>query len=160
MSSPRTLCLGFTACWALLGAGACASTFAISTIPAPLPDGRPIPALLLVLDGLLALAMVPLCLLVPVPLLLVGRRYLRDSAQVAPKWRRAWTVAASAGIGVEALFAVRLARSFRAAQAGFAGLGQPSWHALAFSIGFLVAGAAMSLVLIGARQPRAAPHPG
>jgi len=159
LSSPGRLCLGLTACWALLGAGACASTFVISTIPAPLPDGRSIPALLFVTEELLALAMVPLCLLVPVPLLVVGRSYLRDSARAAPPWVRAWAVAVSAGIGVEALFVVRLAHFFGAAETSFADLGQPSWHALAFSIGFLAAGAAMCLVLASARRAAGPPRP-
>jgi hypothetical protein len=149
-ASPGRLCLGFTACWALLGAGACASTFVISTIPAPLPDGRSVPAPLLITEALLALEMVPLCVLVP--LLIVGRGYLRHPARAAAPWVKAWTVAASAGIGVEALFIIRLAHLFWVPGARFANLGQPSWHALAFAIGFLIAGAAMSFALIGARR--------
>jgi hypothetical protein len=65
----------------------------------------------------------------------------------------AWTVAASACVGLEALFLVRLVHLLLTLQTDFPNLPQPSWHALSFSIGFLVVGAAMTYLLVSARQP-------
>lgn len=148
----RMFCLGLAAGWALLGAAACATTFAISTIPGPLPDGRSISFVLEAAEALLAVAMVPLCMLIPVPLLIAGRKYLRRSAHARQRWVTAWTAAASACIGIEVLFLSRLAFLVGAMATGFPNLPQPSWHALAFAIGFLIVGAAMTYILISPRR--------
>jgi len=60
---------------------------------------------------------------------------------------KAWTVAASAGIAVESLFIWRVIHFVGTA---YSNLPVPSWHALAFAIAYIVVGAAMALVLIGA----------
>lgn len=148
----RRFCLCLAAGWALLGAAACATTFVISTIPGPLPDGRSIPFVLAAAEALLAVAMVPLCMLIPVPLLIAGRNYLRRSAHAAQRWVTAWTAAAAACIGIEVLFLSRLASLFGAMATGFPNLPHPSWHALAFAAGFLIAGAAMTYILIKPRR--------
>lgn len=148
-------CLKLTAGWALLGGGACATTFAISTIPAPLPDGRQISLILGALEVLLAIVMVPLCALIPIPLLVAGRRYLSRSAHATRQRIAAWSLVASACVAVEALFLFRLVHLLCEAGTGLANLPHPSWHAFAFSIGFLAVGASMTYVLIGARKSAA-----
>jgi hypothetical protein len=96
--------------------------------------------------------MLPLCALIPVPLLIAGRRHLRRSL-AGSRRVAAWTAIASVGIAVETLFWVRLVRLV-GSSVDFRFLpDHPSWHALAFSAGFLSVGAAMAGVLLGA--PRA-----
>lgn len=151
---PRRFCLSLAVGWGLLGAAACANTFVISTIPAPLPDGRSIPFALQAAEALLALTMVPLCLLIPVPLLIAGRNYLRRSVPATRRWVTAWSAVAAACAGIEALFLFRLALFFGSAGPG---LPHPSWHALAFAIGFLAVGTAMTYVLINAGRTAARP---
>ena len=145
----RKLCLVLAAGWALFGAAACAATFAVSTIPATVPDGRVIPAWPWLAALLLGVAMLPTCALIPVPLLAAGLAHLRRVADAGQRWAAAWTAAASMAVAVEVLFVVRLVRNL---SVSYANLAQPSWHALAFSIGFALAGAAMIAVLIGATR--------
>ena len=146
----RNLCLGLATGWALLGAAACAVTFGVSTIPAPAPDGRAIPLWLELVEAVLAVCMLPACTLIPVPLLAAGRTHLHRVAGAGQRSAAAWTAVASIGIALEALFWVRLVHLFRTS---YSNLPQPSWHALDFSIGFAIVGAAMIGVLIGATRP-------
>jgi hypothetical protein len=86
-----------------VGAGVCA--IAYSLIAAPRLSGVP-DFVLLVLELALAVAglcSLPLCTLIPVPLLIAGRRHLRRSL-AGPRRVAAWTAIASAGIAVEVLF--------------------------------------------------------
>jgi hypothetical protein len=136
----------FTAGWAVLGCAACLTTFAISTIPALTPLGSNIPQWLEDAEGLLVVTMVPVCVLIPVPLLISGRRLLGRRISAGKPWVTAWTVAASAGVFIESLFVWRLILIVVTAS----NLPTPSWHALAFAIAYLVVGTAMALVLVGA----------
>jgi hypothetical protein len=129
--------------WAMLGSAACLTTFAISVIPAPVPDGRDIPFWLLACEALLAIIMVPACVLIPLPLLATVRRQLRRM-QVPANWVTAWTITASAAVAVEGLFAWRLTGMLTTPYYNLPG---PSWHALYFGIAFLAAGLAMIAVL-------------
>lgn len=138
--------------WALLGAAACGTTFAISTIPAPVPDGRSIPLVVWAAQGLLALAMVPGCAVLPAPLLIAGRNYLRHSAHARQRWVTAWTVAGALSVAVESLFLWRLLDLLFGFSHSYWNLPEPSWHAFAFFVAFLIAGAAMACVLICARR--------
>ncbi len=132
--------------WALLGSAACLTTFAISTIPAPLPEGRDIPTWLEGAELLLAIAMIPACALIPVPLLAFARRLRRGPVRVSRSWVAAWVVVTSSGAAVEGLFVWRLVRFIAAP---FANLPAPSWHALYFGMGYLLTGTAMMLTLAG-----------
>jgi hypothetical protein len=98
--------------------------------------------------------MLPLCTLIPVPLLVAGRRYLRRSLAGTPRVA-AWTAVASAGIAVEVLFWLWLGFSH---VGRFPLLPDPSWHALDFSVGFLIVGAAMAGVLLGVPSPGTLGH--
>jgi hypothetical protein len=130
--------------WTLLASAACLTTFAISTIPAPMPDGRNIPFWLEAVEALLAVTMIPACVLIPAPLLATVRRLLRSRLHVDPKWVTAWTTAGSFGVVIEGLFVWRLVRNL---STPFANLPVPSWHAFYFGIGFLVVGAGMTVAL-------------
>jgi hypothetical protein len=143
------LCLGLIAGWALLGATACAVTFAISTIPAQVGFGRTIPLPLDIIEAALALGMLPLCTVGPVGLLVTGWAYLRHSAHEGARWVIAWTAVASTSLAIEALFWSRLMHMLGTR---YANLPHPSWHALDFVVGYLVIGTAMAFVLIGARR--------
>jgi hypothetical protein len=123
-----------------------------SAIPAPFPDGRQIPFWLDIATLLLACCMLPACTLIPVPLLVAGRRCVRLTARAGSRWAAAWTGAASAGIAVETLFLVRFIGLIRAFGSGFPNLPEPSWNALDFSIAFMIAGGAMMVVLFGATR--------
>jgi hypothetical protein len=136
-----------TLAWALLAVAACVTTFAISTIPAPTPDGRDIPLWLECCEALLAITMIPACALIPVPLLIYVRRLLRRRIRVSHGWVAAWNIAGSAGVTIEGIFMWRLVRNLTTP---FANLPVPSWHALFFGIGYIVVGTAMTLVLAGA----------
>jgi hypothetical protein len=155
---PGKLWVGLAAVWALLGAGLRAVAFANSLIAAPWLSGVP-NFVLLVLELALAvvgLCMLPLCTLIPVPLLIAGRRHLRRSL-AGPRRVAAWTAIASAGIAVEVLFWVRLVRLV-GSSVDFRFLPDyPSWHALDFSAGFLIVGAAMAGVLLSAPSPQPQP---
>ena len=93
--------------------------------------------------------MLPVCTLLPVPLMVTGYTYLLRSARAARRWRSAWIAAAGASIAVEAVFWFRLGNLFLS---GGPGLGYMDWHALGFSASFLVAGGMMAFVLIGATR--------
>ena len=153
----RKSCLGLAAGWSLLGAGLCAVTFAISLVPetGSYPNYiQSVPFGLNAAEAVLEACMLPLCTLIPVPLLIAGRRYLRSS--LAGKRRvTAWTTAASAGIAVEALFWLRLCHFV----AGSRWLSDPSWHALELTAGFLIAGATMTGILLGIPSPPSRPVP-
>jgi hypothetical protein len=141
--------LGLTLAWALLGAAACLTTFAISTIPipAPWPDGRDIPFWLECCEAVLAIAMIPACAMAPVPLLISVRRLLRRQIRASRNWISAWTITASTAVAIEGLFVWRLARNLFTP---YADVPDPSWHALYFGVGYLAVGIAMALALAGA----------
>jgi len=139
-------CLSVAAGWALLGATACALTFAISNIPAPVPDGRSIPGGLYLGEIVLAAFMLPLCAIIPAPLLVAGCIHLRRARASLP-WTSAWAAAAAVGLGTEARFLVRFAHML---STPFYNLPQPSWHALDFAIAFTAAGVVMASALISA----------
>jgi hypothetical protein len=156
-------CLFLTALWSVLGAAACGCYFAVSNLPASQLDGI-LPAPLEDLDLLIAVVMLPVCLVLPA----AGRRYLRTAASaVAPaghdsiaagasarvRWMTAWTGAVLASSVVEAYFILRLYWHLRAGT----GITGTSSHALEFSIAFLVTGAAMTGVLIIATAWRPRP---
>ena len=136
-----------TLAWALLASAACLTTFAISTIAAPMPDGRTIPVWLECGEALLGVTMIPVCALIPVPLLLHGRGVLGRRIRASPVWVTFWTIAASAAVAIECLFLWRLVRNLATP---FANLPNPSWHAVYFGIGYLVVGLAMMVILAGA----------
>jgi hypothetical protein len=136
-----------TAGWTVLASAACFTTFAISTFPAPMPDGRNVPTWLWCAEVLLALTMIPGCALAPLPLLASTRRRLRTQIHASKNWVAAWTIAGSAGVAVEGLFIWRLVRNL---MTPFANLPTPSLHALYFGIGFLTVGMIMIVVLAGA----------
>lgn len=153
----RKFCVGLAVAWSLLGAGLCGLIFAVSLIPeqGSYPDpARSVPHGLVVAGAVLEACMLPLCTVIPVPLLRAGRRCLRRLL-ARPRRVAAWTAAASAGIAVEALFWLRL---FLFAD-GPRWIYPRSWHALELCIGFLVAGAAMAGVLLGTPAPESHPAP-
>jgi len=154
------LCVSLAAAWSLLGASVCAIAFANSLITAPWPASEPT-AVLLVLElalAVLGLCMLPVCTVIPVPLLIAGRRHLRRSL-AGTRRVAAWTAVASAGIAVEALFWLRLIHLL-GSSIDFRFLPDyPSWHALDFSAGFLIVGAAMTVVLLSAPSPESQPTP-
>jgi hypothetical protein len=98
--------------------------------------------------------MLPLCTLMPVPLLIAGRRYLRRSL-AGTRRIAAWTAAASASIAVEAVFWLRVYLFV----SGPRWVYPRSWHALELSVGFLIVGAAMTGVLLGIPSPASRPAP-
>lgn len=146
----RRRCLGLTAGWALLGSAACGFTFIISLIPGPAAYGRSLPPGLWFTELAIAVVMLPLCALIPLPLLISGHAYLCAAAGAGTRWPAIWTATASASVAVEVLFWIRLVHLL---EPGFPSLPDPSWHALAFSVGFLAVGGAMSWVLIRATRP-------
>jgi hypothetical protein len=138
----------WTLAWTALASAACLTTFAISAIPAPMPDGRDIPLWLECCEALLAITMIPACAVIPVPLLIhVRRLFRRARIGRSGRWAAAWTISASAAVAVEALFLWRLTRNLTTP---YANLPAPSWHALLFGIGYLAAGTAMTFVVAGA----------
>jgi hypothetical protein len=157
----RRLCVSLAAAWSLLGASVCAIAFATSLITAPRPAPEPGKAVLLALElalAVLGLCMLPLCALIPVPLLIAGRRHLRRSP-AGTRRVAAWTAIASAGIAVEALFWLRLIHLL-GSSVDFRFLpDHPSWHALDFAAGFLIVGAALAGVLLSAPSPQSQPTP-
>jgi hypothetical protein len=114
-----------------------------------------IPLVFDLVEAGLALCMLSLCTLLPVPLLMTGRVYLRRSARAGARWVTAWTAVASASIAVEAVFWIRLVHLLGTSDPN---LPEPSWHALDFSAGFLIVGAAMAYVLIGATRSVTGPR--
>jgi hypothetical protein len=75
----RKFCVSLSAVWSLLGASTCAVLFAVSLIPEQGPYIRSVPFGLEAAGAVLEVCMLPLCTLIPVPLLIAGRRYLRRS---------------------------------------------------------------------------------
>jgi hypothetical protein len=123
--------------------------FAISTIPIQGYDiGRIIPPWLDLTSLLLVACMLPFCALVPIPLLIAGRRHLRRSAVRTP-WRTTWDAAASASIAVEVIFLIELAHALTTP---YPNLRYMAWHALEFSACFLVTSVAMTVALSAARR--------
>ena len=153
----RGFCVSLAAVWSLLGASLCAVIFAVSLIPEQGPYYvRSVPHGLNVAGGVLEACMLPLCTLIPVPLLIAGRRYLRRSP-AGTRRVTAWTAAASAGVAVEAVFWLRVYLFV----SGPRWVYPRSWHALELCVGFLIAGAAMAGVLLGIPSPASQlAHPG
>ena len=148
------LCVSLATAWSLAGAGCCAVVFVASLIPeygSPLSfinDSPPYGVIVAVVT--LALCVVLTCVLVPVPLLIAGRRHLRRTPAGA---RRVgdWTAVGWAGI----VITVMLLYQFAAARS--TDLFDPAWHALELCIGFLVVGTAMLGLLLGIPVPEAVP---
>jgi hypothetical protein len=143
----RKFCVSLALVWSLLGVSTCGLLFVASLIPqhGSYPNyDRSLPVGLNDTGVVLTLFMVPLCMLIPVPLLIAGRRYLRRS-HAGTRRVAAWTAVASAGIAVEALFMLRLYDFMEFSH----WLYPRSWHALELSVGFLIVGAAMASVLLG-----------
>lgn len=145
----RKLCVSLAGVWSLLGASACAGLFVVSLIP--LQGSYPyyirsVPVGLDDTGTAIGVCMVPLCLLIPIPLLIAGRRYLRRSL-AGTRRIAAWTAAASAGIVIETLFLFKLCHHDCL-------IPYRSWHVLELSMGYLVVGAAMAVVLLGPRHRR------
>jgi hypothetical protein len=158
------LCLSLAAVWSGLGTAACACYFAASTRP-----DQPSPFLLL--GAIIGAFMLPACLVLPAVLLPAGGRYLRKAAPAAAlaadlssgdrtsardRWMTGWMAAAQGSVLVEAYFILRLYWHLHAGGAP----GGPSWHALGFSIAFLVTGAEMIRILIAAARGFDAARPG
>jgi hypothetical protein len=153
----RKFCVSLAAVWSLLGASTCAVIFAVSLIPetGSYPSyARSVPHGLVVVGAVLEACMLPLCALIPVPLLIAGLRHLRRS-HAGTRRVAAWTAVASAGIAVEALFWLPLYYF----SIGGRWLYPRSWHALELSIGFLIVGVAMAGVLLGIPSPLSRPAP-
>lgn len=145
----RGFCVSLATVWPLLGAGLCAVLFAVSLVPEQGPDIRSVPRGLNDACGVLEACMLPLCTLIPVPLLIAGRRFLRRSL-AGTRRLAVWTAVASAGIAVEAVFWLRVYLFM----SGPRWLSPHSWHALELSAGFLIVGVAMAWVLLGAVEHR------
>ena len=94
--------------------------------------------------------MLPFCVVAPVLLLRAGYTYLRRSAGGGILWTLAWGAVASASLAVEVLFLTRLVHWLRTPYGP--NLGYMAWHALDFAAGFLVVGAVMTCMLIGAQR--------
>jgi len=148
--SARTRCVTLVAVWSLLGAIPCAIAFGIITSLIQ-PGGLWSPSAWFVIAGIaLGFFALPLCGLMPVLLLIAGRRYLRRSTGPGAREDTAWTVAASAAIAVGVLFWVWGwdCLKDRAWQEPF-----PSWPTLDVSIAFLIVGAAMAGILLSTPPP-------
>jgi hypothetical protein len=153
----RKFCVSLAAGWSLLAASTCAVIFAVSLLPeqGSYPDYiRSVPYGLDVAGTVLEVCMLPLCTLIPVPLLIAGRRYLRRSL-AGTWWATAWTAVASMGIAVEALFWLLLYHFV----SGSRWLYPRSWHALELSVGFLIVGVAMAGILLGVQSSVSRPMP-
>jgi hypothetical protein len=145
----RKLCLYLAAGWSLLGAGACVTTFYIASVPSVLlPGGKDVSSLAFFSATAVTAWIVPVCTLIPVPLLIAGRVYLLHATTGKSHWADVWTVLASAAVLLEAFFWVRLVRFLRRPEAGLTF----SWHAADFAVGFLALGAIMVAALITASR--------
>jgi hypothetical protein len=147
----RTRCVTLVATWSLLGAIPCAIMFGIMA-GLLLPGGLWSPSTWLVIAGIaLGLCALPSCGLMPVLLLIAGRRYLRRSADPATREDTAWTVAASAAIAVGVLFWVWAGDCLKDKEwmEPF-----PYWPTLDVSIAFLIVGAAMAGILLSTPLPQ------
>jgi len=141
----KRLCVIFTAVWSLLGAVECALLFAVSLIPIQPGYIRSVPVGLDYSLGVVEACMAPLCVLIPVPLLIEGRKYLRRSL-AGTRRVTTWTVSASAGLLVEAMFLFKVCDHDCL-------IHYRSWHLLELCVGFLAAGAAMAIALLGVTSP-------
>ena len=152
----RTRCVTLVATWSLLGAIPCAIAFSIMA-GLLLPGGLWSPSSWLVIAGIaLGLFALPSCGLMPVLLLIAGRRYLRRSTGPGTREDTAWTAAASAAIAVGALFWVWAWDCLKDKEwmEPF-----PYWPALDVSIAFLIVGAAMAGILLSTPPPAQPPPP-
>jgi len=122
-----------------------------------LPGGLWSPSSWLAIAGIaLGLFALPSCGLMPVLLLITGRRYLRRSTGPGTREYTAWTAAASAAIAVGALFWVWAWDCLKDKEwmEPF-----PYWPALDVSIAFLIVGAAMAGILLSTPPPAQPPPP-
>jgi uncharacterized membrane protein YhaH (DUF805 family) len=150
----RRKCLWLTAIWAGLGAATLAVVFWYSSYPTSVGYEPDVPRGLGPLMLLLAMAMIPMCTLLPPLALSVGRRHLRAVARASSGWIVLWTVTALLPIAIEAVFWLRLIRFERLSSPIGSGvsMASPSWHALEFSAAFLAVGLIMAVVLMGATR--------
>ena len=152
--SARTRCITLVAVWSLLGAVPCAIAFGLITSLIQ-PGGWRSPSSWLVIAGMaLGLCALPVCGLMPVLLLVAGRRYLRRSTGPGTREDTAWTVVASAAIAVGVLVWVWVwdCLKDRAWMEPF-----PSWPTLDVSIAFLIVGAVMAGILLSTPPPAQPP---
>jgi uncharacterized membrane protein YhaH (DUF805 family) len=136
----------------LLGAGRCAYLFAVSTQPVTIPDDPPVlgPPWLSGAGFLLVFVLAAPWALLPVPLLAVGVRRLRQVPPAGWRWCAAWVAAVSAAAGLEVLAVTRYAQPW--VSPAYLGPAVVNWVALAESAGFLVAGLVMLAVLTAAQR--------
>jgi len=152
----RKFCVSLAVVWSLLGASMCAVLFAVSLVPetGSYPDyARSVPRGLVVAATVFEVGMLPRAV-IPVPLLIAGRKCLRRS-RAGTRRVAAWTAVASGGIVVEAVFWFRLFHFMNSGR----WLYPRSWHVLELSAGFLIAGVAMAGVLLGIASPASRPTP-
>jgi hypothetical protein len=152
----RTRCVTLVATWSLLGAIPCAIAFGMMAGLLQ-PGSLWSPSAWLVIAGIaLGLCALPLCGLMPVLLLIAGRRYLRGSTGTGTREDTAWTVAASAAIAVGVLFWVWVLVCLKDKDwmDPF-----PTWPTLDVSIAFLIVGAAMAGILLSTPPPAQRPSP-
>jgi hypothetical protein len=135
-----------------LGAAGCAYLFAVSTQPVTIPDDPPVlgPPWLGGVAILLVFALAVPWALLPVPLLIVGIRRLRQVPPAGRRWCAAWVAAVSAAAGLEVLAVTRSAQPW--VSPAYLGPAVVNWAALAESAGFLVAGLVMLAVLTAAQR--------
>jgi hypothetical protein len=153
----RTRCVTLVTVWSLLGAIPCAILFGLLAFQVQSSDPWSSPVGWLVLAGAaLGLCALPVCGLMPVPLLIAGRRYLRRSTGPGTRELTAWTVAASAGIAVGVLFWVWVFDCLKDEEWMEP---PPTWPTLDVSIAFLIVGAAMAGILLSTPQPAQQPPP-
>ena len=119
------------------------------------PWSSPVGWLVLV-GAALGLCALPVCGLMPVLLLIAGRRYLRRSTGPGTREHTAWTVAASAGIAVGVLFWVWVFDCLKDEEWMEP---PPTWPTLDVSIAFLIVGAAMAGILLSTPPPAQPPPP-
>ena len=138
--------------YALLGAIGCACLFYVSTLPVTIPDDWPAqaPAWLLAVGTGTALVLGLPWFFLPIALLVVGVRHVRQAAPGRWQWPVLWSWAVAAAIGLEALAIMRI--GYHIPSPGYLGPGIVSWVSLVESIGFMTLGAAMIAVLTRAER--------
>jgi hypothetical protein len=140
----RRTCLGLTAAWTGIGAGALAVVFACSAYPGTAHNDNFASFWLGVLALMFGAAMIPACPMLLTILLVGGRRYLKRIARARSPWAGLWTATLLVPLALEAVLGIRLIR-FLDANVSIA---TPSWHALEFSATFLAVGGLLALILI------------
>lgn len=136
----------------VLGAAGCGYLFAVSTQPVTIPGDPPVlgPPWLSGAAVLVVFVLAAPWALLPVPLLIVGVRRLRQVPPAGWRWCAAWVAAVAAAAGLEVLAVTRYAQPW--VSPAYLGTAVVNWVALAESAGFLVAGLVMLAVLTAAQR--------